>query len=46
MINILIKRSLIRSYNSISKRYLSTESSDVFKVQERGFFHDNIAEVE
>ncbi len=45
MINILIKRSLVR-YNSISKRYLSTDSSDVFKVQDRGFFCDNLAEIE
>ncbi|CAF0769346.1 unnamed protein product [Adineta ricciae] len=45
MINHLIKRSLIR-YCSISKRYLSSETSDVFKLQERGFFCDNLAEVD
>lgn len=41
-INILINRS----FNSISKRYLSTEYNDVFKAQDRGLFHDNLAEVE
>jgi hypothetical protein len=30
----------------ISKRYVSTETGDVFKAQERGFFCDNLAEVE
>ncbi len=49
MINILIKRSLVRYYsihNSICKRYSSTDSGDVFKLQERGFFCDNLADVE
>ena len=45
MISHQIKRSLIR-YCSISKRYLSSETSDVFKLQERGFFCENLAEVE
>jgi len=45
MINILIKRLLIRTCLT-SKRYLTTDSSDVFKLQERGFFCDNLAEVE
>ncbi|CAF4411360.1 unnamed protein product, partial [Adineta steineri] len=45
IINILLKRSLVRYY-SISKRYLSTNTSDVFKLQEHGFFCDNLAEVE
>ncbi|CAF1010865.1 unnamed protein product [Rotaria sp. Silwood1] len=49
MINIIIKRSLIRYYsisNIISKRYLSSDSSDIFKLQERGFFCDNLAETD
>ncbi len=45
MINILIKRSIVRYY-FLSKRYSSTNSNDVFQVQERGFFHDNLAEIE
>lgn len=47
IMNILIKRCFIRCYsNIISKRYISTESNDVFKAQDRGYFHDNIADME
>lgn len=49
MINTLIKRSLFRYCsirNSTPKRYLSSENGDVFKLQERGFFCDNLSETE
>ena len=49
MINIIVKRSLV-GYRSvghfISKRYLSGRFGDVFNLQERGYFYDNLAEVE
>ena len=45
MLNIILKRSLVR-YCSVPKRCLSTDSGDVFKLQERGFFCDNLADVE
>jgi len=43
--NVIFKDSLKKFY-SFSKRYNSSESSDVFKVQERGLFIDNLAEIE
>lgn len=49
MINFIVKRTPIRFgavRYAISKRYSSSDSGDVFKLQERGFFCDNLAEVE